>query len=107
MIDIKLIIDKPDWVQSQYDRRTFKINVRMLRDAILYERKRAGKIESLQSAANKISREIGSLRKRGETIEPVISDAKSINRQIDLLNEIKNYVPFLLSSIKKARADGA
>ena len=82
MIDIKLIIEKPDFVKQALAKKGFDVDFNELiswdaeKRALLYE------IESLKAQRNKVSAEIPKLKKQGLPVENIFKEMREIGDKI-------------------------
>ena len=82
MIDIKLIIEKPDFVKQALAKKGFDVDFNELiswdaeKRALLYE------IESLKAQRNKVSTEIPKLKKQGLPVENIFKEMREIGDKI-------------------------
>ena len=82
MIDIKLIIEKPDFVKQALAKKGFDVDFNELiswdaeKRALLYE------IESLIAQRNKVSAEIPKLKKQGLPVENIFKEMREIGDKI-------------------------
>ena len=103
MLDIKLIIEKPDYVSAQLLKKGCEVNFDEVIEKDAKKRKLQYEIETLKARRNKVSSEIPALKKQGLPTEEIFKEMREIGEKIQkgdaeinaLSEEIFNFVATL------------
>ena len=103
MLDLKLIIEKPDYVSAQLLKKGYQVNFDEVIEKDAQKRKLQFEIESLKAKRNKVSAQIPALKKQGLPTEEIFKEMREIGDQIQegdnkinaLSQEIFNFVATL------------
>ena len=103
MIDIKLIIEKPDYVKNALLKKGYEVDFQELISWDADKRALLHEIEQLKAQRNKVSAEIPKLKKQGLPVENIFQEMREIGDKItegdakinDLTEKIFNFVACL------------
>ena len=82
MLDIKLIIEKPDFVKNALLKKGYDVDFTEVIKKDEEKRKLQYEIESLKATRNKVSAEIPALKKQGKPVEEIFAKMREIGEQI-------------------------
>lgn len=103
MLDIKLIIEKPDYVKESLKKKGYDVDFTEIIKKDAEKRALQHEIESLKAKRNKVSSEIPALKKQGLSVEHIFQEMREIGDKITegdakinaLQEEIFNFVACL------------
>ncbi len=103
MIDIKLIIEKPDYVKNALSKKGYEVDFQELISWDADKRALLHEIEQLKAQRNKVSAEIPKLKKQGLPVENIFKEMREIGDKItegdakinELTDKIFNFVACL------------
>ena len=82
MLDIKLIIENPTYVQNALKKKGYDVDFADVIAKDTERRKLLYEIEQLKAKRNKVSSEIPRLKKEGKPVEPIFQEMREIGEQI-------------------------
>ena len=82
MLDIKLIIENPTYVQDALKKKGYDVDFTDVIAKDSERRKLLYEIEQLKAKRNKVSSEIPRLKKEGKPVEPIFKEMREIGEQI-------------------------
>ncbi len=82
MLDIKLIIENPTYVQNALKKKGYDVDFAGVIAKDTERRKLLYEIEQLKAKRNKVSSEIPRLKKEGKPVEPIFQEMREIGEQI-------------------------
>ena len=82
MLDIKLIIENPTYVQDALKKKGYDVDFTDVIAKDTERRKLLYEIEQLKAKRNKVSSEIPRLKKEGKPVEPIFQEMREIGEQI-------------------------
>ncbi len=82
MIDIKLIIEKPDFVKASLKKKGYDVDFNELISWDKEKRALLQSVESLKAERNKVSAEIPKLKKQGLPVENIFAEMRAIGDKI-------------------------
>ena len=82
MLDIKLIIEKTDYVTQALKKKGYDVDFTEVIEKDAERRKLLFEIEQLKAKRNKVSSEIPKLKKEGKPVEPIFAEMREIGEQI-------------------------
>ena len=82
MIDIKLIIEKPDYVKNALLKKGYEVDFQELISWDADKRALLHEIEQLKAQRNKVSAEIPKLKKQGLPVENIFQEMREIGDKI-------------------------
>ncbi len=82
MIDIKLIIEKPDYVKEALSKKGYEVDFQELISWDAEKRSLLREIEQLKAQRNKVSAEIPKLKKQGLPVENIFQEMREIGDKI-------------------------
>ncbi len=101
MLDIKLIREKPELVKQGIKNKNEKDTVDEILALDKKRREILTKVEDLKAKRNKVSQEIGKLKKAGENADGIIAEMKTVSDEIkeldDSLKNVESKLNTLLS----------
>lgn len=87
MIDIKLLREKPEFVQQGITNKNDKSNVEEILAVDLERREKVQQVEDLKAKRNSASQQIGVLKKKGESTDAIMAEMKEVSDEIKKLDE--------------------
>ncbi len=100
MLDIRLIIEKPDYVKDLLKKKGYDVDFTEVIEKDAQKRKLQFEIDNLKAKRNKVSAEIPKLKKQGLPVEDIFAEMRAIGDEIQkgdeklnaLNEEVKDFI---------------
>ena len=100
MLDIRLIIEKPDYVKDLLKKKGYDVDFTEVIEKDAQKRKLQFEIDNLKARRNKVSAEIPKLKKQGLPVEDIFAEMRAIGDEIQkgdeklnaLNEEVKDFI---------------
>ena len=100
MLDIKLIIEKPDYVKELLARKGYEVDFTEVIEKDALKRKLQFEIDGLKAKRNKVSGEIPKLKKQGLPVDEIFAEMRALGDEIQkgdekinaLTEEVKDFI---------------
>ena len=100
MLDIKLIIEKPDYVKELLARKGYEVDFAEVIEKDALKRKLQFEIDGLKAKRNKVSGEIPKLKKQGLPVDEIFAEMRALGDELQkgdekinaLTEEVKDFI---------------
>lgn len=90
MLDLKLIIENPEYVKSSLAKKGYDVDFKDVIEKDAKKRKLLFEVEQMKAERNRVSSEIPKLKKEGKPVEGIFEEMRAIGEKITALDEQVN-----------------